>query len=135
MVFGAAILCKTCSQVSVFHPNIFMSLLPGSALRWIHFVSLRRALRSLFAMRLPAGARSHTHNLFAPGPERFSLELSSAGSTHKSAQGTQESTARPPTGNWNLTQDLSLGLCRFLPATLGCYSLMKSVISVGVDNV
>ena len=29
----------------------------------------------------------------------------------------------------------NLGLCRFLPATLGCYSLMKSVISVGVDNV
>ena len=28
----------------------------------------------------------------------------------------------------------NLRLCRFLPATLGCYSLMKSVISVGVDN-
>ena len=28
-----------------------------------------------------------------------------------------------------------LRLCRFLPATLSCYSLMKSVISVGVDNV
>ena len=25
--------------------------------------------------------------------------------------------------------------CRFLPATLGCYSLMKSVISVGVNNL
>ena len=29
----------------------------------------------------------------------------------------------------------NLRLCRFLPAALGCYSLMKSVISVGVDNV
>ena len=29
----------------------------------------------------------------------------------------------------------NLRLCRFLPATLGYYSLMKSVISVGVDNV
>ena len=29
----------------------------------------------------------------------------------------------------------NLRLSRFLPATLDCYSLMKSVISVGVDNV
>ena len=29
----------------------------------------------------------------------------------------------------------NLRLCRFLPATLGCYSLMESVISVEVDNV
>ena len=29
----------------------------------------------------------------------------------------------------------NLRLCRGLPATLGCYYLMKSVISVGVDNV
>ena len=58
-------------------PCIFMSLHVDYALRWIHFVNLRRALRSM-------RHRSATCN-----------ELRAAGSTHTSAQDTQEPSCTP----------------------------------------